>query len=74
MEKHPADTEKFANDLFNRLDLLAAFPYLGEGIKGRPNIKRLLHSPLYIYYRIDQLRESVEILHIWHSSRRPPRL
>jgi plasmid stabilization system protein ParE len=51
MEKHPAETEKFANDLFNRLDLLAAFPYLGALVKGRPNIRRLLHSRLHISTR-----------------------
>jgi plasmid stabilization system protein ParE len=63
-ERHPATTEQFADALFNHLDSLQVFP--------QPNVRRLLHSPLYVYYRVDEHRGSVEILHFWHVSRRPP--
>jgi len=29
---------------------------------------------LYVYYRVDETRASVEILHFWHVSRRAPLL
>jgi plasmid stabilization system protein ParE len=72
-ERNPRTTEQFASDLFNHLDLLKEFPFVGTPIKKEPNVRRLLHSPVYVYYRIDERREGVEILHFWHTSRQPPR-
>jgi plasmid stabilization system protein ParE len=73
-ERHPATTERFADDLLNHLDLLTVFPNIGTPIKGKPDLRRLLHSPFYVYYRIDNIRGAIEILHFWHSARRPPQL
>ena len=73
-EQYPATTWQFANNLFNHLDSLEAFPYLGALVKGHPNVRRLLHSPLYLYYRVDVDRGGIEILHFWHTSRQPPKL
>jgi plasmid stabilization system protein ParE len=64
--------DRTADALFNHLDSLQAFPYLGAPIEGHPNVRRLLHSPLYVYYWVDANRGSVEILHFWHVSRRQP--
>jgi len=69
-ENHPETTERFFNDLFSHLDFLAAFPCIGAPIKGQPNLRRLLHSPLYVYYRVHE--GAIEILHFWHASRRSP--
>ena len=71
-EKHPETTEQFANDLFDHIESLRAFPYIGAPIKGHPYLRRLLHSPLYVYYRLDENRGAIEILHFWHSSRKDP--
>ena len=71
-ERHPETTEQFAGDLFNHLDSLALFPHVGTPIKGQPNIRRLLHSPLYVYYRVHPER-AIEVLHFWHVSRRQPK-
>jgi plasmid stabilization system protein ParE len=73
-ERHRDTTEQFANDLLNRLEMLEALPYLGAPIRGNRQLRRLLHAPLYIYYRIDSIRESIEVLHIRHASRREPAL
>jgi plasmid stabilization system protein ParE len=72
-EKHPETTEQFANDLFDHIELLQALPYIGTPIKGYPQLRRLLHSPLYVYYRLDENRGAIEILHFLHSSRKDPR-
>jgi plasmid stabilization system protein ParE len=71
-EKHPETTEQFAGDLFSHLDFLQAFPFIGAPVKGHPNVRRLLHSPLYVYYRVDTDRGGLEILHFWHANRKPP--
>jgi plasmid stabilization system protein ParE len=72
-ENHPGTTEQFADDLFDHIDLLQALPYMGTVVKGRPQVRRILHSPLYIYYRLDEDRRAIEVLHFWHSSRKQPR-
>ena len=71
-EKHPETTEQFADDLFDHIDLLQALPYMGTPVKGHPQVRRILHTPLYIYYRLDENRGAIEILHFWHSSRKDP--
>jgi len=71
-EKHPETTELFSNELFDHIDLLQALPYIGTPIKGHPQLRRLLHSPLYVYNRVDEIRGAIEILHFWHSSRKQP--
>ena len=70
-DQHPETTERFANDLFNHLELLQSFPYIGAPVEGHRNIRQLLHSPLYVYYRLDEGREGIEIMHIQHVSRKP---
>ena len=72
-EKHPETTEQFADDLFDHIELLQALPYIGTPIRAHPHIRRLLHSPLYVYYRLDENRGAIEILHFWHSSRKAPK-
>jgi len=73
-DHYAASTEKFGTSLLNHVDLLKAFPLLGRPVSGYAGVRRLLHSPLYVYYRIDQSREAIEVLRFWHASRRPPEL
>jgi len=71
-ERHPGTTQQFADDLFNHLNLLGAFPYIGAPVEGHPGIRWLLHSPLYVSYRVDEARGGIEILHFRHVARRQP--
>jgi len=71
-DKHLETTGRFADDLFDHIELLGALPYIGAPVKGHPQLRRLLYSPLYIYYRLDETRGAIEILHFWHSSRKDP--
>ena len=69
-DRHPETTEKFAGDLFNHIDLLSDFPWIGEQVKGRSSTRRLFHSPLYVYYRVDEARSGIEVLSVRHTARR----
>lgn len=73
-ERYPETTERFGLSLLNHIDLLKSFPQLGTPVKSFPGVRRLLHSPLHVYYRVLPEQKRVEILHFWHSSRKPPRL
>ena len=64
------DTERFGSALLNHVDLLRTFPYIGSPVEGRPGVRRLVHTPILIYYSVDSDRGMVEILHFWHGSRR----
>jgi plasmid stabilization system protein ParE len=70
---HPETTEGFGSALLNHVDLLKEFPFLGAPVRGNPRIRKPLHSPLYVYYRVDEQRKVIEIVHFWHRSRRAPR-
>ena len=72
--QHPATAERFTSSLLNHVDLLRSFPSMGVPVYGYAGVRRLLHSPLHVYYRVYQDRGVIEILHFWHGSRGVPRL
>jgi plasmid stabilization system protein ParE len=69
-EQHPDISERFGAALLNHIELLGAFPALGVPIQGSPVVRRLMHFPLHVYYRVNEEREAVEILRIRHASRK----
>jgi plasmid stabilization system protein ParE len=71
---HPGTTERFAAALLNHIDLLRSFPSMGAPVHRYAGVRRLLHSPLQVYYRVYQDRRVIEILHFWHGSRKSPDL
>ncbi len=68
----PATAERFGNSILNHLDLLKSFPYIGSPVAGRARVRQLAHTPILIYYRVNETPNFVEILHFWHSSRQAP--
>lgn len=71
---HPETTEQFLTALLNHIDLLGKLPSMGTPVKRYENVRQLLHTPFKIYYRVNRGREIVEILHVWHQSRKSPQL
>jgi plasmid stabilization system protein ParE len=67
----PGTTERFGNAILDHLDLLKSLPNMGGLVDGLPHVRRLVHAPLLIYYSVHEAPNYVEILHIWHASRRP---
>jgi plasmid stabilization system protein ParE len=65
----PDTAEQFGNALLNHAGLLASFPYIGSPVEGSPNVRQLVHTPIVIYYRVDNARHLVEVLHFWHGAR-----
>ena len=50
----PSATERFGNAVLDHLDLLKPFPYVGSPVAGHPGIRQLVHTPIVIYYRVDE--------------------
>jgi plasmid stabilization system protein ParE len=46
---------------------------MGGLIRKRPLIRKLLHSPFLVYYRVRETNREIEVLHIRHGARKPPR-
>jgi plasmid stabilization system protein ParE len=64
---------RFGASLLDHVDLLTRFPRLGSVVRQRPRVRKLLHSPMLVYYRVDEGKRLIEILHIRHGVRMPPR-
>ena len=63
---------RFGASLLDHLDLLRRFPRLGGVIRKRSWVRRLLHSPLQVYYRVDEHKRLIEILHVRHGAGKQP--
>jgi plasmid stabilization system protein ParE len=64
---------RFGNALLDHVDLLTRFPRMGNTILKRTRVRKLLHSPILVYYQIREDRRLVEILHLRHASRKSVR-
>ncbi|MGP0096724.1 MAG: type II toxin-antitoxin system RelE/ParE family toxin [Terriglobales bacterium] len=64
---------RFGSSLIEHIDLLAKFPRMGGLIRKRTRVRKLAHSPFLIYYHVREARREIEILHIRHGARKPPR-
>ena len=67
---NPAAAERFGIALLNHIDLLGRFPYIGSVVAGRPGVRQLVHTPILIYYHVQDQPNQIEILHFWHGSRK----
>ena len=64
---------RFGNALLDHVDLLRRFPRMGDAIRKRARVRKLLHSPILVYYVVREDKRSVEVLHLRHSSRKSPK-
>lgn len=66
---------RFGNSLLDHIEMLQRYPRMGSTIRERGNVRRLVHSPIvvYYYYQVDEGQNGVEILHLRHGSRQLPR-
>ena len=49
------------------------FPRMGTVIRKRSLVRKIVHSPILVYYRLHDDRRVVEVLHFRHRSRPAPR-
>ena len=61
---------RFGASLLDHVDLLSRFPRLGGVIRKRSRVRKLLHSPLLVYYRLDEDKRLIEVLHVRHGARK----
>ena len=71
-EDDPDAASRFGNALLNHVDLLSRFPRMGSTVGQRSRVRKLVHSPVVVYYQIQEDRRAVEILQFRHGSRQAP--
>jgi plasmid stabilization system protein ParE len=62
---------RFGEALLDHVDLLGRFPRMGNTTRKRPRVRKLVHSPILVYYRVHEEKRLVEVLHFRHGSRKP---
>ena len=50
---------------------LPTFPLLGPLLRHKPGVRKLVHAPYVVLYRVDESRQQVRILRFWHAKRDP---
>jgi len=65
---------RFGSALLDHVDLLSQFPRMGGPIRKRSRVRKLQHSPILVYYRIQEHKHIIEVLHFRHGSRKSPDL
>jgi plasmid stabilization system protein ParE len=71
-EDDSSAASRFVGALLDHVDLLGRFPRMGNTIRKRSRVRRLVHSPILAYYQIHEERRLVGVLHFRHGSRKPP--
>jgi plasmid stabilization system protein ParE len=53
---------------------LAQTPHNGSPYRHIGNVRKLTVRPFKIFYRVNEAKETVEMVRFWHSARREPKL
>jgi toxin ParE1/3/4 len=72
-EDSPDAASRFGKSLLDHVDLLTRFPRMGSATRKRPRIRKLLHSPILVYYRVNERKGLIEVLHLRHAARKTPK-
>jgi plasmid stabilization system protein ParE len=64
---------RFGNSLIAHVELLARFPRMGGVVRKRPSVRKVVHSPYLVYYRVRETKRVIEVMHVRHGARKPPK-
>ncbi len=67
----PTAAERVGLELLGLAESLTILPRRGGQLKARPGVRRLVHEPYLVTYRIDETQRIVFILRFWHAKRDP---
>lgn len=70
-EKDVQAANRLGMSLLDRAETLAQFPERGHNVRRRSGVKKLVHPPYLIFYRIDNAHRCVDVLRFWHGAQNP---
>jgi plasmid stabilization system protein ParE len=65
---------RFGESLLDHIELLTRFPKMGNIVRKRSRVRKLVHTPIVAYYQVLDDKRAIEILHLRHGARTLPRL
>jgi plasmid stabilization system protein ParE len=68
----PGAASRFGISLYEHISLLKLFPRMGTTVPDRTQVRKLIHTPVVVYYVVNISRQSVEIIHLRHGARSDP--
>jgi plasmid stabilization system protein ParE len=71
-DDNPEAAWHFGRSLLDHVEILQRYPNLGAVIRRRTDVRRLVHSPIVIYYQVHEKERLVHILHLRHGARESP--
>lgn len=78
VDNRPKAPTAFSEEIARGFELIRAMPGIGEPVAhpNLPDIRRLLLGRVqyHLYYAVSHEEEAVEVLALWHTSRRQPKL
>ncbi len=65
-----------ADRILNRIEQAAEFPFSNRAVpeKGEDSIREIILRPYRIIYQVDDRRNAIHILRVWHAARGVPDL
>jgi plasmid stabilization system protein ParE len=73
-QDNPEAASALGNHLLDAALGLAQTPHKGSPYRYIGNVRKLTVRPFKIFYRVNEVKQSVEVLRFWHSARREPKL
>jgi plasmid stabilization system protein ParE len=71
-EDDPKAAALFGDSLLDHIDLVCRFPRMGAVLRKRSRVRKLVHTPIIVYYAVDEKNRTIDVIHLRHASRRPP--
>ena len=73
-EENSEAAAHLGNTLLDHIELLTRFPEMGERVRERSRVRKLVHTPVVVYYQVLGPRRIIQVVHVRHAARRPPQL
>ena len=70
----PPAALRLGQGILAHVRILASFPLIGPAYPrgARGTLREIVYRPYRIFYDVDEERQRVEILHVWHGARQAP--
>ena len=72
----PAAAASLANRILTRLERASELPFSNRAVpeKGEESLREVILKPYRIIYQVDERREAINIVRVWHAARGSPDL
>ena len=70
----PETAFRIGNELIDRALEIGESPFIGQPVKKRVGVRKVLLYRYIIFYDVNEAQQTVEVLRVWHGARNPKSL